>query len=74
MFLKLLHFERFGNMQTPTLLLVGSDSPPGELEKAKVVSDGLPDARVVILPGQGHTAMITAPEVLLNEVVRFLES
>jgi pimeloyl-ACP methyl ester carboxylesterase len=66
--------ERFGDMRTPTLLLVGGDSPPGELENAKGVSDGLLDARVVILPGQRHTAMITAPDAFINEVIQFLES
>jgi hypothetical protein len=34
----------------------------------------LPDAKVVILPGQRHTAMIMAPDVLINEVVQFLAS
>lgn len=66
--------ERFESMRTPTLLLVGGDSPPGELENAIGVSDALPDARVAIMPGQRHTAMITAPEVFISEVVRFLES
>jgi pimeloyl-ACP methyl ester carboxylesterase len=60
-------------MRTPTLLLVGSDSPPRELENAGGVADGLPDARVVLLPGQQHAAMHTAPEVFVREVVRFLE-
>ncbi len=64
--------ERFRNMQTPTLLLVGADSPPSELENAKGVSDALPDARVAILAGQRHTAMITAPEVFVAEVAQFL--
>ncbi|NIO41849.1 MAG: alpha/beta fold hydrolase [Burkholderiales bacterium] len=66
--------DRFKNMRTPTLLLVGGDSPAIELANAKGVSDTLPDARVVILPGQRHTAMITAPELFIREVVRFLES
>lgn len=66
--------ERFRNLRTPTLLLVGGDSPPVELENAKGVSDALPDARVVLLSGQRHTAMITAPDVFISEVVRFLES
>ena len=66
--------ERFSNLRTPTLLLVGGDSPPAELENAKGVSDVLPDARVVLLSGQRHTAMITAPDVFIGEVVRFLES
>jgi pimeloyl-ACP methyl ester carboxylesterase len=66
--------ERFSDMRTPTVLLVGGDSPPGELTNAEGVSDGLPDAQVVILPGQRHTAMITGPDVLISEVVQFLES
>ncbi len=66
--------ERFKNMHTPTLLMVGGDSPAIESANAKGVSDALPDARIVILPGQRHTAMITAPDVLISEVVRFLES
>lgn len=65
---------RFSHMRTPTVLLVGGDSPPSELTSAKGVSDGLPDAQVVILPGQGHTAMIMGPDVLVSEVVQFLDS
>jgi pimeloyl-ACP methyl ester carboxylesterase len=66
--------ERFRYLRTPALLLVGGNSPPVELKNAKGVSDALPDARVVLLSGQRHTAMITAPDVLISEVVRFLKS
>lgn len=65
--------ERFGNMRTPTLFLVGGDSPPRELENARGVAGALPDARVVVLPGQQHVAMHTAPDAFVGEVVRFLE-
>lgn len=68
-----LHPERFRNMRTPTLLLVGSDSPPRELDNARGVADALPNARVVLLQGQQHVAMYTAPEAFVAEVVRFLE-
>jgi pimeloyl-ACP methyl ester carboxylesterase len=64
---------RFKNMQTPTLLLAGSDSPARELENANGVAGALPDARVAILPGQQHAAMYAAPEMFVNEVVRFLK-
>jgi pimeloyl-ACP methyl ester carboxylesterase len=60
-------------MRAPTLLLVGGDSPPRELENARGVADALPDARVVLLPGQQHVATYTAPELFVQEVVRFLE-
>ena len=33
----------------------------------------LAGARVVVLPGQQHLAMYTAPELFVNEIVRFLE-
>jgi pimeloyl-ACP methyl ester carboxylesterase len=65
--------ERFINMRTPTLLLVGEASPSRELRNAEGVADALPNARVVVLPGQQHTAMYTAPDVLAREVTRFLE-
>lgn len=65
--------ERFRRMQTPTLLLVGEDSRPLELENARAVAAALPDARVVVLPGQQHVAMYTAPEIFVREVVRLLE-
>jgi pimeloyl-ACP methyl ester carboxylesterase len=32
----------------------------------------LPDARVSILRGQGHAAIMTAPELVAEEVARFL--
>jgi pimeloyl-ACP methyl ester carboxylesterase len=65
--------ESFRNLRTPTLLLVGGESPPHEMENARVVADALPDAQVVVLPGQQHLAMYTVPELFAREVVRFLE-
>lgn len=65
--------ERFREMRTPTLLLVGGDSPPRELTNAKGVAGALPDARVAVLPGQQHAAMYAAPELFVRHVVRFLE-
>jgi pimeloyl-ACP methyl ester carboxylesterase len=66
--------ERFRGMTAPTLLLVGGESPPRELANARGVAAGLPDARVVILPGQQHAAMYAAPELFVREVSRFLEA
>lgn len=64
---------RFAGMHTPTLLLVGGDSPPREMVNARGVAEALPDARVSVLPGQQHAAMYAAPEAFLTEVVRFLD-
>jgi pimeloyl-ACP methyl ester carboxylesterase len=64
--------ERFGSLTVPTLLLLGSDSPPGEAESTAVLAAALPGARVVTLEGQGHVAMLTAPGMFAAEVLSFL--
>lgn len=64
---------RFAAMQVPTLLLVGTDTPP-ELgaEPTGALAAALPDARVFSMAGQGHVAMLTDPELFTAEVLRFL--
>ena len=39
---------------------------------AEALEAALPDGRVVVLPGEGHVAHRTAPELFEREVVRFL--
>jgi pimeloyl-ACP methyl ester carboxylesterase len=64
--------ERFSQLDVPTLLLVGGDSPPlfqqaiGELEKA------LPDSRTVTLEGQQHVAMDTDLPGFLEAIRPFM--
>jgi pimeloyl-ACP methyl ester carboxylesterase len=65
--------ERFSRMSTPTMLLVGGDSPARELADAHGVARALPDAQVVELPGQQHAVMYTEPDLFVREVLRFLE-
>ena len=61
-------------MKTPTLLMVGGDSPSREMTNAAAVATALQNATVVTLAGQQHAAHYTAPELLVAEVVRFMES
>jgi pimeloyl-ACP methyl ester carboxylesterase len=56
----------------PTLCLVGGESGPELREATERIVAALPDARTRILPGQGHGAMFTAPDLLAWEVERFL--
>ncbi len=63
---------RFATLRTPTLLLVGGDSPAREHENAKGVAAALPNAQVAVLAGHQHIAMFTAPEAFVAEVMRFL--
>jgi len=65
--------ERFRRMTVPTLLLVGETSPPALRRPSEVLASVLPDSRTVVLAGQGHVAMTTAPELFLQEVIGFLQ-
>ena len=63
---------RFSTMTTPTLLLVGGDSPARELENARAVTAALPHSRIAVIPGQQHAAMYSVPDLFVREVVNFL--
>jgi pimeloyl-ACP methyl ester carboxylesterase len=65
--------ERFKNLNVPTLLLLGGASPERFQAATDVLKSALPNSQTVILPGQGHIAMDTAPQLFVDEVVRFLE-
>ena len=64
--------EKFANLQAPTLLLLGGDSPQPYPQAIELVDSALPDTRVVIMPGQRHIAMDTNPELFLSGVMQFL--
>lgn len=65
--------ERFQRLKLPTLLLVGGESPTMLKAPTEQLAAVLPDCRVVVMPGQGHAAMNTAPELFLREVGGFLK-
>jgi pimeloyl-ACP methyl ester carboxylesterase len=65
--------ERFAELETPTMLLIGSESPALFRSTLETVNAALPNSRIVVLPGQQHIAMDTAPELFVREVVAFLE-
>jgi 3-oxoadipate enol-lactonase len=63
----------YARIAIPTLLLVGSKSPPSEEHSAKVVAAVLPSARIHVLEGQGHAAMHAAQEAIVEAIVGFLK-
>ncbi len=58
------------DLAAPTVCLVGGESGPEVAAVASGIVDALPDARVTVLPGQGHGAMFSAPELLATELRR----
>ena len=63
---------RFQELGIPTLILEGSDSPEVMKAGVKVIEAALPNSRVAVLPGQGHIAMYTAPDLFVKEVLTFV--
>jgi pimeloyl-ACP methyl ester carboxylesterase len=65
--------EQFDQMEVPTLLLLGGDSP----DFAKVAMERwhnvLPNSQLVVMPGQQHMAHYTAPNLFVREVVSFVK-
>jgi pimeloyl-ACP methyl ester carboxylesterase len=64
--------ERFKTLNVPTLLLLGGDSPSFSKAAIEPVNGALPNSRIVVLPGQQHIAMDTAPDLFVREVLEFL--
>jgi pimeloyl-ACP methyl ester carboxylesterase len=68
-------FDRaaLAELATPTLLLVGTESPDWALRSVAAYAEALPGSETRALEGQGHSANMTAPDLLASELRRFLE-
>jgi pimeloyl-ACP methyl ester carboxylesterase len=64
--------SRYKDLHIPTLVLTGSNSPEFMVKGSEIVSKALPNSRMVIMPGQEHIAMYTAPDLFLQEILAFL--
>lgn len=60
--------ERFRENAVPVTMLVGSESPAFLVDATARLHAALPASRVVVLPGQKHAAMSTAPSLFVEEV------
>jgi pimeloyl-ACP methyl ester carboxylesterase len=67
----LIAFQKSGT-GAPTLLLLGGDSPAFLTAATHLLHETLPNNQLVVMPGQQHTAMNTAPELFVREVFDFL--
>ena len=61
-----------GRHATPTLLLIGSESPAWAKRSTEAFAAAIPDAQVRTLEGHGHGAAASGPELLAAELERFL--
>lgn len=59
-------------IQAPTLVVWGERDSLVPLEHARDFRDGIPDARLVVLPGAAHNPMVDRPREFNQVVARFL--
>jgi pimeloyl-ACP methyl ester carboxylesterase len=64
--------DRFRNLAVPTLLLVGGDSSSYYKAATEALCASLAQSRIAVLPEQQHEGVITAPGLVLREVLGFL--
>jgi pimeloyl-ACP methyl ester carboxylesterase len=56
----------------PVLLMTGSMTESNPSYPTQQLVDLLPDARKVVLQGQGHMAHLAAPELIATEIAAFM--
>jgi pimeloyl-ACP methyl ester carboxylesterase len=59
------------NLRMPLRMLVGSESPAFLKDATERLHGKVPGSDVVVLPGQSHIAMDTAPDLFVSEVLAF---
>lgn len=64
--------RRLKDLYTPTLLLLGGNSPDTIKDGTSALHAALPNSQIAVLPGQEHIAMYSAPDLFLREVLGFL--
>jgi pimeloyl-ACP methyl ester carboxylesterase len=64
---------RVSKVQTRSLMLMGSRSPRWLQVGTEAVLAALPNARLEVMQGQEHSAMMTAPEMFAELVTKFIE-
>jgi pimeloyl-ACP methyl ester carboxylesterase len=63
---------RLGEVRAPALVMCGSEDRLTPEKYSRYLADHLPDARLVVLPGAGHMAMLEQPQAAAEAVLAFL--
>jgi pimeloyl-ACP methyl ester carboxylesterase len=58
----------------PILFLLGEQSPAFFRQTSETLQVHIPNSQISVLPGQQHSAMLTAPDLFAKEIIRFLKS
>lgn len=64
--------HRYKNIAVPTLMLSGTESEDHPSFATHALADELPDARIAMLKGQGHSSHQGAPDLVAEAVSNFI--
>jgi pimeloyl-ACP methyl ester carboxylesterase len=64
---------RLTESATPTLILVGSESPSWAKRSTEAFAAAIPQSELHVLEGHGHGAAVSGPELLASELREFFE-
>jgi pimeloyl-ACP methyl ester carboxylesterase len=64
--------ERLGELTMPALVIHGDADAAIEVDRAQAVTDAIPNAELVVIPGAGHAANLTHPDAVNPHIERFL--
>jgi pimeloyl-ACP methyl ester carboxylesterase len=70
--------SRLKDIKIPTLILVGDDdhfvvSDMSHRSGADILANGIPNSRLLVLPGERHSYFYTAPESVHRMIREFLK-
>ena len=65
--------ERLGQIRAPSLVIVGQEDRSLPVADSQVIHTGLPDSRLVVIPGAGHLSTLEQPAAVTRAMLEFLE-
>jgi len=67
-------YEELGNIHLPTLIMVGDQDIATMPEKSKRIASKIPNSKLAVIPGAGHSSTIEEPEMVNNLLELFLNN
>ena len=66
--------DQLGQINTPTLIIVGDQDTALPLKESQTMHAGIPNSKLVVIPGAGHTSTVEEPEAVTAAMTDFLDS
>jgi 3-oxoadipate enol-lactonase len=67
-------YEELGNIHLPTLIMVGDQDIATMPEKSKRIATKIPNSKLAVIPGAGHSSTIEEPEMVNKLLELFLNN